>query len=491
MTSTPDLSQLDPDEQLRRNALAMRASVIPQQPTSAAGPVIAPPSVAQGVNLPGVGPAADANTSPGDSARVRGLSQDEAQLSQLKNAPRFMGAQSGIASLKPQSTLGKVGKGILGGLDVIGSTLAPGLTARIPGTSMHHALLENQAAGNVASDVAQAQKGAETEEAKARSHQAEASAQATENAQPAMDEQAFAELIKQGIDPLKAYQQVKQAGQKPTEPNEFATWLQQNPGKSVADFEAMKAQAKPHQGNDFEQFYQQYLHDNNLPDSARNRLMARQQYEAAGQKPQQEPHQFVFVPDGKGGMTAQVIRPGMSVPQGTVTPSQAAKGPSADEIRRADLAENMNENLNALEDIVNRRPELFGPAAGRITSLKEMVGTGDPDVAKLKTIKEYLGMASVGAHAMRNAQHVGEAANAVMNGFVNSPAAIKASIATARQSLQTFRQDIEHPKTGVQGSAAGGAKDYGPAPAGKAEGSTGTTDDGTKVVIRNGRIVGQ
>ncbi len=118
---------------------------------------------------------------------------------------------------------------------------------------------------------------------------------------------------------------------------------------------------------------------------------------------------------------------------------------TADETRRADLGNNMQENLDQLEDIVKRRPELFGPMAGRVTGLKQMIGTSDPDVAKLKAIKEYLGMASVGAHSMRNAQHVGAAADAVMSGFLNSPKATQAAIDTARHSVGTFMQDVQQP----------------------------------------------
>ena len=120
--------------------------------------------------------------------------------------------------------------------------------------------------------------------------------------------------------------------------------------------------------------------------------------------------------------------------------------PTADEQRRADLARNMRENLDSLEDIVNRRPELFGPVAGRYTQLRQAMGTGDPDVAKLKAIREYLGMASVGAHAMRNAQHVGEAADAVLSKFVNEPDAIKAAIEEGRKSTGTFLADEQKRK---------------------------------------------
>jgi hypothetical protein len=136
------------------------------------------------------------------------------------------------------------------------------------------------------------------------------------------------------------------------------------------------------------------------------------------------------------------------------------KGPTADEQRRADLAKNMNENLDAFEDILKRRPDLFGPMAGRITGMKEAFGTSDPDVAKIKAIKEQMGMAMVGAHAMRNAQHVETAANAIVNSLKNSPMATAEAIKVARNSLQTFIDDAA-PKQGggvvnVVGNSGGG-----------------------------------
>lgn len=117
--------------------------------------------------------------------------------------------------------------------------------------------------------------------------------------------------------------------------------------------------------------------------------------------------------------------------------------PSADEIRRSDLANNLNENLDKFEDIVKRRPELFGPVAGRLTAMREWTGTSDPDIAALKTIHEQVGMATLGAHSMRSAQHVEAAADAIMNGYKNEPQAILSSIGTARNSLKTFIGDVQ------------------------------------------------
>jgi hypothetical protein len=144
-------------------------------------------------------------------------------------------------------------------------------------------------------------------------------------------------------------------------------------------------------------------------------------------------------------------------PVTSIVPKQAGTSfpskPTSDEVRRADLANNMEENLNQLEEIVKRRPELFGPIAGRMTSAKRFIGTDDPDVAALGAIKEYLGMASVGTHAMRNAQHVVQAANAVMNSYKNDPQAVLAAIQAARNSIQTFKNDV----TGGRGQVPSGA----------------------------------
>jgi len=217
-----------------------------------------------------------------------------------------------------------------------------------------------------------------------------------------------------------------------------------------------KAQPKP---DTLEQQYDSAVSSGDRV-TAKRLLGEMQAMGAAKQPPQRDPRQLAIGPDG----TVLELKPGMTVPQGTMTPSAELGKPNADEQRRADLAENMNENLNQLEEIVKRRGDLFGPhGAGLLTSLRGMVGTGDPDIARLKAIKEYLGMASVGAHAMRNAQHVATAADAVMAGFRNSPEAMLAAIGEARNSTATFKKDIERSR-GVGGPAqpstkpAGGVK---------------------------------
>ncbi len=146
-------------------------------------------------------------------------------------------------------------------------------------------------------------------------------------------------------------------------------------------------------------------------------------------------------------------------------PANLARKPNAEEIKRNDLAGNVNENLDKLEEIVTRRPDLFGPVAGRLTKGKEAIGTNDADVATLKTIEDNLGMALQSAHGMRSAQHVETSAQSVLNGFKNEPKALLASIKAAKDSVGTFQHDVQN--TNEAGHSEGGAPIYARDPQGK------------------------
>lgn len=118
--------------------------------------------------------------------------------------------------------------------------------------------------------------------------------------------------------------------------------------------------------------------------------------------------------------------------------------PTADEDRRADLSKSLDTLADRLTDISTRRPELFGPIAGRLTKGKMAVGTSDPDVAELKSIQENLGQISLGAHAMRNAGHIATAADSMAN-IYNSPEAYRAGLVAGKGSADTM-QTITRPR---------------------------------------------
>ena len=161
--------------------------------------------------------------------------------------------------------------------------------------------------------------------------------------------------------------------------------------------------------------------------------------------------------DPSKGYTLQRVLPGQTVGAGALTPGGmgAKEKPTADEQRRADLAENLNENLNTLEDIAKRRPELFGPVQGRLAELRQKFGSNDPDLAALLTAEHQIGMAQISAHGMRSAQGVQAAADSIMNNLHNGPKALMGSINTVRNSVKTFTADANRNRAGggQQGSA--------------------------------------
>lgn len=167
-------------------------------------------------------------------------------------------------------------------------------------------------------------------------------------------------------------------------------------------------------------------------------------YSSATQKPERPQRQLAIGPDGK----VMELTPGMTVPTGskTVSGDLAAGKATPDEQKRGDLASNMKENLDALEEIVNRRPDLFGPAAGRMTDIKNWFGSGDKDIGALKTIEHQLGMVQQSTHGMRSAQGVQAAADSLINSFHSKPEAVKGAISAARNSIQTFIDDVNNAK---------------------------------------------
>lgn len=168
--------------------------------------------------------------------------------------------------------------------------------------------------------------------------------------------------------------------------------------------------------------------------------------------PQNPPRTMVAVPQPDGSSKVMEVTPGSTIPKGAMTVSQegglAKPGkPTADEQRRSDLAENLTENLDKLDEIATRRPDLFGPLHGRITALKGIIGSDDPDIGTLETIKHQIGMAQISAHGMRSAQGIEGASQSIMNSFKNGPEAVKASTKAARDSVKTFTQDVERAKS--------------------------------------------
>lgn len=109
---------------------------------------------------------------------------------------------------------------------------------------------------------------------------------------------------------------------------------------------------------------------------------------------------------------------------------------TGEERKRGDLSRNAIHNLDLIDKTLARRPDLIGVVQGRLSEGKKISGTNDEDLSTINTALDNYGLASTGAHGIRAVQARVDAREALLNDFKNGPKAIKASIRTAKGSLQ-------------------------------------------------------
>ena len=421
---------LDDDDDVLQDPRRLPAvgAPAPIQPAPGAGPRIAKPSVGDS----GIPPVTLRGISPQRKA-------DESELSRLQTTG------SGISQFQKNHRVLGTGLRVLEGLS---SAALPGVMMNLPGTTLHHDSLVNSARRAVEGDITN-----EGREAQAN--------QATAAADKDRSEVALAGQPKPKEEKWSGFKGYTDTDGTPLQHEENSGQVvRASDKKPPTGFKvAALKQEKP---DSIDQQYNDAIQRGDHAEAARL-LKVKADLAKAGQSPQREPQQLVAVPQPDGSTKLVAATPGMIIPKGATTVQQFGheQEPNADEKKRADMVENLNENLNQLEDIVNRRPELFGPFSGRMTKAKEWIGSDDPDIATLKGIEDRLGMVQQSAHSMRSAQHVAASADSIVNGFKNGADAMKRAISDARKSGETFTLDAQRgvPQAQPQGGGMIRARD--------------------------------
>jgi len=115
---------------------------------------------------------------------------------------------------------------------------------------------------------------------------------------------------------------------------------------------------------------------------------------------------------------------------------------SADRLKRGDLAANAIHNLNNVEEIIGRRgDDLFGPIMGRISNIRDMVGSDDPDLAAIGTEIHNYALASNGAHGVRSQQAVEKTEDEILKQMKRGTNGAMGGIRAAKDSLLDFVKD--------------------------------------------------
>ena len=105
------------------------------------------------------------------------------------------------------------------------------------------------------------------------------------------------------------------------------------------------------------------------------------------------------------------------------------------ERKQVDLASNSLENINHIDQILQRRPDLIGVINGRITQGKLGAGTNDKDLGYIEEAMDNFGLATTGTHGTKAQAAREDARTALLNGFKNGPDAVQGAISAARNSL--------------------------------------------------------
>ena len=254
----------------------------------------------------------------------------------------------------------------------------------------------------------------------------------------------------------------------PQAKTDFEAWQQQNPGKPIEDW--LKAQAANKTGNDFEQYYKDFLAVGKLPDTAQNRIQAREKWAAASQAPQRAPMVNLFVPNGQGGETLQTVRPGQTVAAGAQTAAgiNAVNTPTMQQrtaAGRAGTVVAMAPEVLARIDAI--APKL-GPMEGRWNEFMQgKVGMDDPDFAALRSDLLMMSSAVALAHAQgRLPENLRLEFDNAINSPKQTPANLKATITAMLPWLQKM-QDQAHPNQAQPQVGAGSAENWVRGPDGK------------------------
>lgn len=341
------------------------------------------------------------------------------------------------------------GRGALQVADAIGGAFLPGLEARLPGTEGHHQMLVNQARGAVRSDEGQAENAARVGEQQAQTgrinEQTAEMPELTDAKTQATQYKHELDLSKQGEktqhDQAQVNSQLHQHGYKQDAngnvvPLEYGEMSQDQ--QAVHDLKASQSE----------------LADANkaLRDAQKSNIPA--QMQMAQQRIDNAQRNAGIASQRLGLSTAQYnMRAHGTDNQGNALPGsmigddgksvgtgfQQNVRPTGQERNKADLASSAHGQLDDLKGIVAKRPDIFGPAAGRKTDFNVWLGSQDPDAQRFRAARTIAGDHLAGVFGGRSEAALSAIDNAIGH-FKDNPAAITAGLDQLDKANTGFMQ---------------------------------------------------
>lgn len=443
----PILSELDGLSPQAKSALQQAhsnvAGVAPAIAPAAPPPPPVRPMPAPGASsVPTLGPAV---TPPAPANPM--ASAHSAELGRLTTGDT---GKSGIAQIK--NPFARVGLQIA---DAIGGGFFPGLEQRIPGTEGHHDVLVRQAQRNVTNDEAAAVNEAKNTELGARTQEEDARAHALLN--PPEKEQNVGKTITndQGIMqwnpatqrydiPAGKASEKPEAVHPPIADDQGNLWFQHPDGTVtpvMANGKQLKAKQAPEKTVAPEQ---QYIDEYQKLHPGSTIADAIHHYGIDSQQPQRPPQVVMFTPDGQGGATANVVRPGQTVAPGSMTAAgfNTSNVPTSNTRTMVESAPIVLDLAKRIDQLVDEQANQLGPAKSRWSEfMAGKVGSPNPEFTKLRTDVGLLSTKLMQMHVgSRGGERIMEHFQKLIDSGVQSPENLKAALS----EIETYARSVEH-----------------------------------------------
>ncbi len=420
-------------------------------------PALIPPSVARQtamapLSLPPIGGMASPMPSlpmPTMPSVVSAPTQTQTDQNELA---RLNATGSGISQI--QNPLGHAAAAIGGGLL---HTLLPGLARQIGGTQDHHDLLVRQMDQRVADDYGHTQAAANLSATLANTAHAQAATNVLENptdkfsALPTDSGYAAFDPTTGTAKPITAADgsQLATPDKAPPAPH-YVTTSDGNvvaimTGKDGTPSASTVYEGKPKQNTEITKLEVGGKPHTVIVDKDTGATV--KDLGETGEKPPSVSvssggtFQMAQVPDGQGGMKTVLFnnKSGQvsDAPTGLAKGSAPTSTGTVADKNRSSLAHIAMNNLDQMQSTIQRRPDMLGAGAGRITSVEQMLGSNDPDIVALGSQMHNFAMANAGIHGSRSAENVKAQEDEMLNHFHNGPQGLLGGINANRQNLNS------------------------------------------------------
>lgn len=129
--------------------------------------------------------------------------------------------------------------------------------------------------------------------------------------------------------------------------------------------------------------------------------------------------------------------------------------PTGQERNKADLANSAHDQLQDIKSIVAKRPDIFGPVAGRKTDFTVWLGSQDPDAQRFRAARTIAGDHLAGVFGGRSEAAL-QALDSAIGHFKDNPSAMQAGLDQLDKANKGFQ------KAGTVNTAGGNAGHSGP-----------------------------